>query len=88
MLIPFVLNPFHTSLQATNDCLPDRNFSWYLLTLLSKFSSVTIRELLSATFPDDIDQIVNLAEVRSSRLPPLLCCKYDGVPEERTTTLS
>ena len=38
--------------------------------LLSAFSYDLVRELLSATFPDDIDQIVNLAEVRSSRIPP------------------
>ena len=66
------LNPFHTLFQASNDCLPARNFSWYLLTLLSILSQVFIRELLSATFPDVIDQIVNLIEVRSLGVPPFI----------------
>ena len=49
--------------------LPTRlNLSWYLLTLLSIFS---IRELLSATFPDVIYQIDNLVEVRSPGMPTL-----------------
>ena len=45
---------------------PPRNFSWYLLTLLSKFSLVTIRELLFATFPGVIYQISDLLEASSS----------------------
>ena len=50
--------------------------------LLSIFSWVPVRELLSTTFPYVSYQIVNLAEVRYSGIPPLLCGKYVGVPEE------
>ena len=88
ILIPIALNPFHISYQATNDCLSTWNFLLHLRTLLSIFSSVSIRELLSTTFPDVSYQIVNLAEVRCLGIPPLFFRKYDGVPEERMPTSS
>ena len=81
------LNPFHTLFQASNDCLPVWNFSWYFLTcsrLFLRFSSRdTFRHLPRWYWPDS----------KPCRSPffqntPLLCRKYDVVPEERTTTLS
>ena len=42
----------------------------------------------SATFPDVIDQIVDLAEVCSAKFTPYPFHKYDGVSEERMTTSS
>ena len=88
ILIPVALKPFHTLFQVTNDWLPARNFSWDLLTLLSIFSKVSIRELLSATFPDVIYQIVNLARVRSPGIPLFFFRKYDEDHEGRMTTFS
>ena len=38
ILILVALDPFHTLFQASNDCLPAWNFSWYLLTVLSILS--------------------------------------------------
>ena len=87
ILIPIALNPFHTLFQASNDCLPVWNSSWYFLTcsrLFLRFSSRdTFRHLPRWYWPDS----------KPCRSPffqntPLLCRKYDGVPEERTTTLS
>ena len=52
-------------------------------------SYVSIRELLSATLPDVIDQIVDLAEIRTPGMPTLYpFCKYDEDPEERMCTTS
>ena len=79
---------FHTLFHAMKDCLSARNFSWYLLTSLSIFSKVSIRELLSTTFPDVIYQVVNLARVRSPGIPLLFFRKYDEDPEGRMTNLS
>ena len=79
--------PLFTLFQASNDSLPVWNFSWYFLTcsrLFLRFSSrVTFRHLPRWYWPDS----------KPCRSPffqntPLLCRKYDGVPEERTTTLS
>ena len=52
-------------------------------------SKVSIRELLSATFPDAVYQIVSIVEVRTPGMPTLYPFrKYDEDPEERMCTTS
>ena len=50
ILIPIALNPFHTSLQAMNDCLSAWNFLLPRLTLLSIGVICSTREILICSF--------------------------------------
>ena len=71
ILILVASNPFHATYQASNDCLPARNFPGYLLTLLLIFFLSFNSRVTSATLPDVIDQTVKPAEVHSLGIPTL-----------------